>query len=49
MYAARVLSPHIWHCSTCLQWDVECVFFFEEAESCEWELIETLWQNSEIK
>ena len=20
MYAARVSSPHIWHCSTCLRW-----------------------------
>ena len=25
------------------------VFFFQEAESCEWELTETLWQNREIK
>ena len=25
MYAARVLSPHIWHCSTCLPRDVLCV------------------------
>ena len=29
MYAARALSPHIWHCCTCLQRDVQwCGFFF---------------------
>ena len=27
MYTARILSPLIWHCSTCLQRDVQCVFF----------------------
>ena len=42
------IAPYmaLFHVLTMGRW--VCVFF-EEAESCEWELIETLWQNSEIK
>ena len=30
MYATYVLLPHIWHRSTSLQWDIECVFPLNE-------------------
>ena len=39
MYAARVLSSHVWYCSMCLQRDLQCVSF-EQAESYEWESTE---------
>ena len=55
MYATYVLSPHIWHRSTSLQWDIECVFPLNELrvvsgsylKHCS-KIIKIRWINSEL-